>query len=187
MNFPPPPLRARPPNPDPLAHLAGAQAVVLLPVQYRMAADIMLLPNTLIYNNALRCGTGGQPMAAPTRAEACLLAGCVGPGVGCGGSELLHHLQGVLGRKRLLGWVSTVVCSPLCPHPTPGPLLLADSIAQGMLQLGPAAGAALATLPVWLQAALDPQRRAVFLDTALVEGARETGGGRLWRGCQIQV
>jgi superfamily I DNA and/or RNA helicase len=32
--------------------------VVTLPVQYRMAADIMLLPNALIYNNALRCGTG---------------------------------------------------------------------------------------------------------------------------------
>ena len=38
--------------------LACLQAVVTLPVQYRMAADIMLLPNALIYNNALRCGTG---------------------------------------------------------------------------------------------------------------------------------
>ncbi len=35
------------------------QAVVTLPVQYRMAADIMALPNALIYGDALRCGTGG--------------------------------------------------------------------------------------------------------------------------------
>ena len=34
------------------------QAVVSLPVQYRMAADIMALPNALIYGDALRCGTG---------------------------------------------------------------------------------------------------------------------------------
>jgi superfamily I DNA and/or RNA helicase len=39
--------------------LVPLQAVVSLPVQYRMAEDIMLLPNTLIYNHALRCGNGG--------------------------------------------------------------------------------------------------------------------------------
>lgn len=33
-------------------------AVVALPVQYRMAADIQALPNALIYGDALRCGTG---------------------------------------------------------------------------------------------------------------------------------
>jgi hypothetical protein len=38
---------------------AHPSAVVTLPVQYRMAADIMALPNALIYNDALRCGTGG--------------------------------------------------------------------------------------------------------------------------------
>ncbi|KAL4448106.1 hypothetical protein ABPG75_005325 [Micractinium tetrahymenae] len=85
---------------------AHPQAVVQLPVQYRMAADIMLLPNTLIYNHALRCGT--------------------------------------------------------------------DGIAQATLRLGPGGAASLAALPPWLQAALDPQRRIVFLDTAQVEGARET-------------
>ena len=37
---------------------ATPQAVVSLPVQYRMAADIMELPNELIYGRALRCGTG---------------------------------------------------------------------------------------------------------------------------------
>jgi len=48
--------------PRPLCHCVPPrrlQAVVSLPVQYRMAADIMLLSNTLIYNNALRCGSGG--------------------------------------------------------------------------------------------------------------------------------
>ena len=39
--------------------LCPLQAVVTLPVQYRMAADIMALPNALIYGDALRCGTGG--------------------------------------------------------------------------------------------------------------------------------
>lgn len=38
---------------------AHPKAVVSLPVQYRMAADIMALPNALIYGDALRCGTGG--------------------------------------------------------------------------------------------------------------------------------
>ena len=33
------------------------QAMVQLPVQYRMAADIMSLANQLFYAGALRCGT----------------------------------------------------------------------------------------------------------------------------------
>jgi DNA replication ATP-dependent helicase Dna2 len=33
------------------------QAVVELRVQYRMNADIQVLPNALVYNNALRCGS----------------------------------------------------------------------------------------------------------------------------------
>ena len=43
-----------------------AQAVVTLPVQYRMATDIMALPNALIYGGALRCGTDA---VARTRLE----------------------------------------------------------------------------------------------------------------------
>lgn len=35
---------------------ASVQAVVALREQYRMAADIMLLANTLVYDGQLRCG-----------------------------------------------------------------------------------------------------------------------------------
>lgn len=52
----------------------------------------------------------------------------------------------------------------------------ADSVAQAALELPPGAAAAVAGLPPWLQAALDPQRRVLFLDTGAVEGARESGG-----------
>ena len=48
--------------------LSPLQAVVTLPVQYRMAADIMALPNALIYGDALRCGTGGWPWPGCHRA-----------------------------------------------------------------------------------------------------------------------
>ncbi len=74
------------------------------------------------------------------------------------------------------GCVQQGLALNLTPHP---PNLLtrpADSVAQAALELPPSAAAALAGLPPWLQAALDPQRRVLFLDTAAVEGARESGG-----------
>lgn len=47
------------------ASLAAAhpQSVVTLPVQYRMVSDIMHLPNTLFYDNKLRCGSVEQENA----------------------------------------------------------------------------------------------------------------------------
>ena len=58
------------------------------------------------------------------------------------------------------------------------PSMSADGIAQAMLQLSHGAAATLASQPAWLQAALDPRRRVLFLDTSAVEGARESGGCR---------
>jgi DNA replication ATP-dependent helicase Dna2 len=43
---------------------AHPAAVVTLPVQYRMAADIMALPNLLTYGGALRCGSPAVAAAA---------------------------------------------------------------------------------------------------------------------------
>lgn len=73
--------------------------------------------------------------------------------------------------------------TPVPPFALPAAPLFADGIAQAMLQLGPAGAASLAAQPPWVQAALDPRRRVVFLDTALVEGARETGGA----GCTSEL
>jgi hypothetical protein len=59
---------------------------------------------------------------------------------------------------------------PRCPAPC------ADDIAQATLQLPPSAASALARQPGWVRAALEPQRRVIFLDTAAAAGAREAGG-----------
>lgn len=124
-------------------------------MQYRMAADIMLLPNTLIYDHALRCGTGGW-----WRLPACLPGAWEdGAGAACGPHGM--HMPAHFGC-----WLAAAAW------------LRADGIAQAALQLGPAAAATLATWPGWLREALDPQRRVLFLDTAHVEEAREAGEGR---------
>ena len=51
------------------------QAVVSLPVQYRMAADIMDLANTLFYASALRCGTPAVAEGALAVPRTAALAG----------------------------------------------------------------------------------------------------------------
>lgn len=56
------PLLPRPP-------LRTPQAVVSLPVQYRMAEDIQALPNALIYDQKLRCGSGARPVGAGCLAD----------------------------------------------------------------------------------------------------------------------
>jgi hypothetical protein len=62
-------------------HASFPQAVVSLPVQYRMAADIQELANSLFYDNALRCGTpavADSVLALPPTAAAEVLPGLPG-------------------------------------------------------------------------------------------------------------
>lgn len=54
----------RPITIDPQMVCHGMQAVVSLPVQYRMAEDIQEVANTLFYDHALRCGTPGVAAGA---------------------------------------------------------------------------------------------------------------------------
>ena len=75
-----------------LAPPAPVQAVVQLPVQYRMAADIMALPNALIYGGALRCGSGER-----------------WPSAGCG--------DGGAAAAGVLGW--RLPCAVPPPRPPP--------------------------------------------------------------------
>lgn len=64
---------------------------------------------------------------------------------------------------------------PDCRLPPLFVLAPADSVAQAALELPKGAVGMVAGLPPWLQAALDPHRRVLFLDTAAVEGTRESG------------
>jgi hypothetical protein len=179
----------------PLPLIPGAtQCVSELTYQYRMNESIQLLANSLVYNNALKCGSAAL---ASSRLGACaqgppfpLLSigafapcsrvcdlGAVGsdpPAVlvveerkGDGGFVCLALLCVFVQASALVVFLVPVVCVCMyvCMYVCVFLCVAMAALAPAPPEAAPGTSLDTATFPAWVHALLEPEARVVFVDT----------------------
>ena len=127
------------------------EAVTALPVQYRMAEDIQVLPNLLVYDGKLRCGS--ERVAGRTIDLKLNPLVCPRDDVVCGKVDLTEECDRITFREFLVKVRERAIES----------LPSADPLAH--LELD------------WLWKAIDPRNRVVYLDTSALSSAAEEAHG----------